>query len=224
MAATVWLLYMAFEPYVRRKSPGMLISWSRLLGGRLRDPLLGKDLLVGVALGVAAVFISALARLAAPLAETNLPPILATQLTASPARSLGIWLDMAMASAGGGLSFVFVWVLLRLVLRRWWLAAIGLVLVNLATLGPGPGPAFALRAAASAVVTLLMVYAVTRFGVVTISAFTFVWTLLDHFPLTADLSAWYAPTALIVMLSVLAIAVYGFHSTLAGRPLWREEP
>jgi hypothetical protein len=51
-AAIFWLLYMAFEPYVRQRLPGMLISWNRLLVGRFRDPLVGADLLVGIVLGV----------------------------------------------------------------------------------------------------------------------------------------------------------------------------
>ena len=51
-AALVWALYLAIEPYIRRHWPQAIISWSRLLAGRLRDPLLGRDLLIGVILGV----------------------------------------------------------------------------------------------------------------------------------------------------------------------------
>ena len=42
-----WLLYIALEPYVRRRWPATLVSWSRLLGGNVRDPLVGRDVLVG---------------------------------------------------------------------------------------------------------------------------------------------------------------------------------
>jgi serine/threonine-protein kinase len=49
-----WLLYMAFEPQVRKRSPVSLISWNRLLAGRLRDPMVAGHLLMGVALGVLA--------------------------------------------------------------------------------------------------------------------------------------------------------------------------
>ena len=52
-AASVALLYLALEPYVRRKEPQTLISWSRLLAGKFRDPLVGRDLLVGSLYGVA---------------------------------------------------------------------------------------------------------------------------------------------------------------------------
>ena len=41
-----------FEPYVRRHWPHALISWSRMLTGNLRDPLVGRDVLWGVLMGV----------------------------------------------------------------------------------------------------------------------------------------------------------------------------
>jgi serine/threonine-protein kinase len=49
---TIWLLYIALEPYVRRFAPGILMSWTRVLGGQFVDPRVGRDVLVGVAVGV----------------------------------------------------------------------------------------------------------------------------------------------------------------------------
>ena len=53
LAALVWLIYVALEPIVRRRWPDLLISWTRLLSGRFRDPLVGRDLLAGLLLGSA---------------------------------------------------------------------------------------------------------------------------------------------------------------------------
>jgi uncharacterized membrane protein YfcA len=50
-SAIFWVLYMAFEPQVRRRSPEALISWSRLLKGRWRDPVIAADLLIGLSTG-----------------------------------------------------------------------------------------------------------------------------------------------------------------------------
>jgi serine/threonine-protein kinase len=47
----VYVLYLALEPYARRLWPRMLVSWVRLIGGRFRDPLVGRDVLVGVVYG-----------------------------------------------------------------------------------------------------------------------------------------------------------------------------
>src|SRR5262245_14015568 len=35
-AGTLWVLYLAIEPYLRRRWPERIISWSRLLAGRWR--------------------------------------------------------------------------------------------------------------------------------------------------------------------------------------------
>ena len=53
------MVYMALEPYVRRRWPQSMIAWSRLLGGAVRDPVVGGNLLIGAAFGVAtaAVFL-----------------------------------------------------------------------------------------------------------------------------------------------------------------------
>jgi hypothetical protein len=48
LGAAVWVAYMALEPFLRRHWPSTMISWSRLLAGRLRDRLVGRDLLIGV--------------------------------------------------------------------------------------------------------------------------------------------------------------------------------
>jgi Protein kinase domain len=52
MAGILWILYIALEPYVRRHWPQTIISWTRLMGGRFRDPLVGRDLVSGVLMGV----------------------------------------------------------------------------------------------------------------------------------------------------------------------------
>ncbi|HEY7497138.1 MAG TPA: serine/threonine-protein kinase [Vicinamibacterales bacterium] len=49
----LWLLYIALEPYVRRYSPQILISWTRALGGQIVDARVGRDVLIGVTVGVA---------------------------------------------------------------------------------------------------------------------------------------------------------------------------
>jgi len=53
LGGMVWLMYMAIEPYLRRRMPQTVIGWSRLLAGRWRDPMVGRDVLVGVLCGLA---------------------------------------------------------------------------------------------------------------------------------------------------------------------------
>jgi serine/threonine-protein kinase len=46
-----WCFYIALEPHARKLFPRLLVSWTRLLRGRVRDPLVGRDVLYGVGLG-----------------------------------------------------------------------------------------------------------------------------------------------------------------------------
>jgi hypothetical protein len=47
----VWALYLALEPWVRRRWPQTMISWSRYTVKGWRDPLVGRDLLYAVGIG-----------------------------------------------------------------------------------------------------------------------------------------------------------------------------
>ena len=49
----LWTIYVALEPYVRKRWPQVLVSWTNLLAGRVGDPVVGRDVLLGTALGVA---------------------------------------------------------------------------------------------------------------------------------------------------------------------------
>jgi len=54
----MYLIYLGLEPFVRRSWPKMLVTWSRLLAGRVRDPLVGRDLLIGAACGAGLVVLN----------------------------------------------------------------------------------------------------------------------------------------------------------------------
>src|SRR5262249_4891211 len=50
-------LYLGLEPVVRRRWPWRLTGWVRLFNGRLRDPLVGRDVLIGLAGGLLAAVV-----------------------------------------------------------------------------------------------------------------------------------------------------------------------
>ena len=63
-ASFFWICYLALEPHIRRLWPQVLISWSRLVNGQWRDPLVGQNVLLGVLAGVACVAVAQLQVLA----------------------------------------------------------------------------------------------------------------------------------------------------------------
>ena len=47
----IGIFYLTIEPFLRRYWPERIIAWRRLLSGGFRDPLVGRDLLIGCLLG-----------------------------------------------------------------------------------------------------------------------------------------------------------------------------
>jgi serine/threonine-protein kinase len=50
-ALTTFVIYLAAEPYIRRRWPGVLIGWSRAMHGEWRDPLVAREVLIVFAIG-----------------------------------------------------------------------------------------------------------------------------------------------------------------------------
>jgi len=72
----------------------------------------------------------------------------------------------------------------------------------------------------------ILIYAVAvlivfRFGLVPLACAIFTVNMLANVPFAADLSTWYMPVSLMALLSVIALAGWGFYHSLGGEPLWR---
>jgi hypothetical protein len=48
--------------------------------------------------------------------------------------------------------------------------------------------------------------------------------MLANVPFTGDISAWYFGTTMFALLSVVALALWGFYHSLGGQPLWQANP
>jgi hypothetical protein len=67
----------------------------------------------------------------------------------------------------------------------------------------------------------LMVFTLMQFGLLAVAAALFVAVFLNQFPLNTDLSVWYAGDTVFTVVTVLAIALFGFRTALAGQPLFK---
>src|SRR5712692_1911457 len=75
LALMIWILYLAIEPYVRRRWPHTLISWTRVLSGSFSDPRVGRDVLIGMAAGAAtAVYLTMMFRVPSLIGQPGLSP------------------------------------------------------------------------------------------------------------------------------------------------------
>jgi hypothetical protein len=220
-AGLIWILYLSLEPYVRRHWPQALVSWSRLVMGRLRDPLVGRDVLFGVILGVVWILIYQV-RVALTIRYGAYPSLYPSEYLMGGRYALGVWLIQIPGAIQGTLLFFFLLFVLRVLLRKEWLAAIVFVAlwVALRTLGSDypwiDGSAWALLYGVAAVVAF-------RFGFVALAVGIFSTDLLINAPLTLDFSFWYAISSWLPLLSVAALALWSFYNVLAGQKLWKTE-
>ncbi|MBV8858098.1 MAG: serine/threonine protein kinase [Acidobacteria bacterium] len=220
-----WLLYVALEPLVRRRWAGLLISWNRLLAGDWRDPLVGRDVLIGAAAGTAITvtdfcYFLAPGWLGLPPERPSLP---APEAFLGFRGLMGYGADALLGAVMPCLTLLFVALLLAGVLRKDWLVAVaGWLLVGLLIYAGRPLAfsylslewLFALLEAA------LFVYVYARHGALAAMSTLFSAIILRVAPLTTDLSLWYAANGLSILLAGLALALYGFHTSLAGQPLF----
>ncbi len=121
MAALMWTLYLALEPYVRSKWPQTIVSWSRMLAGKLRDPLVGRDILYGTMLGLGMgagsmrAFCSTCARGTAPACRIG--------RARRKRAAFSMWLGNVFGAIVWVLLFFFVLVFFRALVRNRWIAA-----------------------------------------------------------------------------------------------------
>jgi serine/threonine-protein kinase len=219
-AGLVWLFYIALEPWVRRRWPHVLISWTRYTVKGIRDPLVGRGLLFGAAFGCLGAGLNLLeVALRGPSGEPwmgLLDPLASLRL------SVAAGLLEAANSFLGPLIILFVLFALRVLLRKEWAAAIVCVLVFglMNSLGMDySAVAWAIEFLAVA----LAVFILMRYGLLVLIVASALSGFLMGVPRTLDFSLWYAPMGMLPLLAAAGIAVYGFRISLAGRPLFKDE-
>jgi uncharacterized membrane protein len=67
----------------------------------------------------------------------------------------------------------------------------------------------------------LVVWVLYRYGLLALVSAIFFFHLVSFFPITSDFSAWYAADFVLALLISLALAGFGFYTSLAGQPLFR---
>lgn len=218
---TVWVLYLAIEPYVRRYWPQALISWTRVLSGRWRDPLVGRDVLYGAVLGV--LFCDVFALRLRLEATFGAPPALANEEYLGIGRlAFGAWLRHVPDSISGTLLLFLLLFVLRVLLRKSWLAAAGFVLLFTAIKSVSsdyPAVEWPLEA----VLYTALAVAALRFGLVTLVVALYAADSTLNIPITLNPSAWYFTDTTLALATVGTLAIWGFYIALAGQVPWKAQ-
>ena len=221
LSAIMGVLYLSIEPYVRRHWPQTIISWTRITLGRWRDPLVGKDVLFGMLFGV----VSNLIFYSYGIAQLHLGDSPATgdsSFLSSARHVLGAWLLRVPWEIEGTLIFFFLLFLLRVLLRNKWLAAIVFVAIWVSFKSLG-ADYLLIHVVTMTFVFGIAAFAMVRFGLITLFTSFFVTDVILNLPMTTDLSSWFIGGTIFSYASVAALAIWAFHTALAGQKLWKED-
>jgi serine/threonine-protein kinase len=219
----VWVYYLAIEPYARRFWPDALLGWTRLLSGRMRDPRVGRELLIGFACGAAGVLID-LVKLVPMALEWRIPglPLGNTlpYLDGVPS-VVAQWFDVLTGAVTSALAIALIFLVLRLMLKRPRAALLVGFLVLLLVLNGGSvisGNWFDRFNNVS--FTLLLTLVLHRFGLLATATTLFVDNIVTAVPITTNLSAWWSGPMIASLLMLISVACFAYFAARAGQPLF----
>ncbi len=217
-----WLVYLAVEPYVRRQWPRMLITWNRVISGRLHDPLIGREILIAAIVGGWTVILNRMEFPAAIwIGIRNVFPrnLLLLPSMQSPVGAIQLVTNAFALAVAWSVAWLTLLVVFRLLFRSDAAAYIAVwISVCMVSLSGG-APLYRF------VIILLgfapgIFYVLPRHGLFALAATVFFRQVLLNMPATYNMSAWYSLRSTAFLLLLIGVAGYGFYISLAGKPLF----
>jgi hypothetical protein len=130
--------YISLEPHLRRVWPRTLVSWTRLLSGQLRDPLVGRDVLIGMFVGVTVMSTLIVRfRLSGRAAPSDTLIRALESLSSTPHFANMAFAHQVVNALQFALGGAFLLLLIRLIVRKMWLAIAVTLFVGLPFLPGG---------------------------------------------------------------------------------------
>ena len=221
--AALWVMYIALEPDVRRLWPDSLLGWSRLLAGHIKDPRVGRDVLIGCCGGLLLAFME-LAKVMVPAWFGSPAPRPTFGVAVLMLSGLGpvvfSWIVWALGAVEGALLTVLIIVILRLALRNIWIALVVtalLVSVTFMQYMSGTGLIGLLFPLINGALFTFIAY---RFGLLPLVISRFIYSVVLRMPVMLDASHWAAAPALWTLAVLLALTVFAFVASRGGLPLF----
>jgi len=221
-----YVFYLAFEPYARKLWPHMLTSWVRLFDRRFRDPLVGRDLLVGVFFGTTFTLLQHLAAWASVFFNLRGVDLSGTTWSLEGLRGLRHSITAIAGVQTSSLLEMFIplimVLILRVVLRRTWIAVVLMSLMFMVIVISDIGNA-AFTAPVIACGLAIWWFFLFRFGLLTLAVGFTLNTMLNDLSLTLNLTAWWSVTTWLLLALFAGITAWGFWASLAGQPVFKDE-
>ena len=219
--------YIAAEPLARSRWPGSLVSWTRLFSGQLRDPMVGRDLLIGITVGtiVAAIaactpFIAeALGKPASPPSTNGLIQILEgpRQVVAIAAGQIASALINAAAVA---LVILLTMLVLSIIkIRQHWpaIAIVTLLIISQQLTQTQVTPVDRIMAVIG---NLAVLFLIGRVGLLATAAALLTLSLTGYSATGMPLGPWWSSAAVVPLLVLALITAFAYRNATAGGSLF----
>ena len=210
-----WLAYVGFEPYSRRWWPNALVSWTRVLEGRVLDPLVGRDVLVGALAGVIWSAVHVIQFTLAGNAGAPTYSLSALDALRSPSDFAGQGVAAFQSGLLLALFAVAILALLRLIFRKSWIAIAVFIALGSTVVAVSPSVG---NVAVAGLLGAMGFAVMLRVGILAFVVTTITLQFLTWLPLTLDGDAWYFGQSFLVLVVIGALATYGFVIALGHRP------
>lgn len=225
-AIIVGLMYIALEPFVRRSWSEMLISWSRLMAGDFRDPMVGRDILVGGLMGLGHLAGIHIAMTTFQVYVGKFDVVVSFYKLAplnSVAGLFGTFMDNIVTNTAMGLIAVFIAFFFFLITGKKYLGvlAVGLLFLILQLLIVISTFNWLLTIG-SIVNSICLIIALGRHGLLGVISFWFFFEAIYLYPITFDTSSFYFPQSMLTLVILFGIAIYAFYISLAGQPIFQK--
>ncbi len=219
--AVVYMMYIALEPQVRRRWPHTLISWTAILRAHWRDPIVGRDVLIGAAMGAGLralnSFLDYFLRGSKQTPDAGIAAFLdGTRIM------LAVLFSNLPHVIRDTLALFLLLFFLRALLRNKWLAgaAFTFVFVVVQVLG-ADNPL--INSVEAVIIYSFVALVGFRFGLLALASFIFFDILIGSAQPTLNTSAWYFGNSVFLFALAVAIAAWGCYTSMAGQKLWKTD-
>jgi hypothetical protein len=195
-----------------------------LWSGRVRDPRVGRELLIGMAFGALSLFVVEVPKMLALNLGWKMPQFPFGNSLWVAGDSAGLvsqWLNYVLGGLQSALAIAMIFLVFRLVLRRPRIALVAgavflLFAINNAQIVSGNWVARFNVVGFTVLITLV----VHRFGLIAAAALLFVDNVIHDIPMTTDLSVWWSTTTVLTVSLVIALVAFAFYAARGGEPLF----
>lgn len=220
----IGLIYVALEPFARRYWSELLISWNRLLAGDFRDPMIGRDILIGGLTGVGmTLFATYFARLILKVTSGENDNAIGAFFN----HPLNGWSGTVAQLFGApifpvlmGLIPLFLLVLFFVIFKN---KKVSIVLVYLLIFSSSVTQVFNehwLFTVGYVIATLIVIFALVRFGLLALIIAVVYQALSNAFLVSFNTSSHLFPGTVIVFVFAFGLAIYGFYISTAGKSVF----